>query len=550
MAAPSPAVTLVEEDVNLVPTVPAFLASSPSAAEQGLTPDLKDPKDTLSDSDCKTAPYPTLPAGLRLEEVPKSTYLILSFTSEPIHPADPLSWSVKRRYWITAVAALLGLNTALAGSTPSGAAPFIKDRFGSDVNAFLLTTFLFGYVAATFICAPLSEAFGRRNVFIWSTLGYTAFSGACIAAPSWQALLALRFMSGLFGAVPPTGCGAVCGDIWNAKDRSIPLAWFSVATFAGPAVGPVMGSFSAARIDWRYPFIFLTIISAVILLITVLSCPETYPLKILTPIAQDLRTSTGDERIVSRLELAALEAKRIEMVEGKLGFWKAEVKRIVGTPILMLVQEPVVMLVTGYMMVTYGLVFLLFVAYPIIFSDLHGLEPGYASLPFLSTIGGALISFPLTLLFQKRYLREIANNGGVATPEMRLAMCEYGGALCVFAFIWLGWTGYKVSVPVALPALAGIPQGVASIFIFRSLQIYLIDTYERNAASATAAAVVCRSLAGATFPLFAEKMFVKLGVNWACTVLAGMMLVFVPVPYFFAKYGPRLRKNSKWASGR
>lgn len=38
---------------------------------------------------------------------------------------------------------------------------------------------------------------------------------------------------------------------------------------------------------------------------------------------------------------------------------------------------------------------------------------------------------------------------------------------------------------------------------------YMIDAYERNAASAIAANVVMRSLAGAAFPIFAQAMFRK-----------------------------------------
>ena len=42
------------------------------------------------------------------------------------------------------------------------------------------------------------------------------------------------------------------------------------------------------------------------------------------------------------------------------------------------------------------------------------------------------------------------------------------------------------------------------MLIFRSLQTYMIDVYERNAASAIAANVVVRSICGAVFPIFAS----------------------------------------------
>jgi hypothetical protein len=44
------------------------------------------------------------------------------------------------------------------------------------------------------------------------------------------------------------------------------------------------------------------------------------------------------------------------------------------------------------MSLVYGLIYLLFEAYPVIFTEVHNLQPGYSSLPFLSTLVGAIIS--------------------------------------------------------------------------------------------------------------------------------------------------------------
>lgn len=95
--------------------------------------------------------------------------------------------------------------------------------------------------------APLSEYYGRRPVFLYGTMFYTVFSGACIAAPNLDALIVLRFFAGTFGSVPTTNSGAVCGDIWNARDRGIAMAFYSLATFAGPAF---VATFFSQLIDW------------------------------------------------------------------------------------------------------------------------------------------------------------------------------------------------------------------------------------------------------------------------------------------------------------
>jgi DHA1 family multidrug resistance protein-like MFS transporter len=67
------------------------------------------------------------------------------------------------------------------------------------------------------------------------------------------------------------------------------------------------------------------------------------------------------------------------------------------------------------------------------------------------------------------------------------------------------------------------------------------------AASAVAANTFLRSLAGAGFPLFAQPMFKRLGVNWAGTLLGCIALCLVPIPICFIVYGERLRRKSSFA---
>jgi putative effector of murein hydrolase LrgA (UPF0299 family) len=38
-----------------------------------------------------------------------------------------------------------------------------------------------------------------------------------------------------------------------------------------------------------------------------------------------------------------------------------------------------------------------------------------------------------------------------------------------------------------------------------------------------------------------------LGVNWACTLIGLLMLLFVPAPFLFYKYGHIIRGKSKFA---
>ncbi|GAA6019427.1 hypothetical protein JCM11491_004824 [Sporobolomyces phaffii] len=494
-----------------------------------------------STKESKIGSRPPIPAGLDLTPLPASSLLVLTFSSTPTHPDDPLCRSLASKFWSTLVAALL---SAVASSCSSGAASYIHAELGGN-EALPLSMYLFGYSVGPFLVAPLSETFGRRPLFIAGLACFTAFMAATGASPNYGSMLTFRFLSGVSGAVPMTNSGAVCGDLWDSRSRGTAMAFYSVATFAGPALGPVIASFAALRFGWPWAFYIPALISGGLLVVTVVSLPETYPPVILSRVAARLRQDTSDERIVSSLEVAAIQAKQ----KRKLARIRAELYRLFAMPFVLLFTELIIALLTAYMSLVYGLIYLLFEGYPIIFTDIHHLPPGYSSLPFLSTFVGAILSVPLTLWYQKRYVRATKLNDGVSTPEMRLPPSEAGGILIVVAFVWLGWSGNSRSVPWIVPTLSGIVQGIGSVLIFRSLQTYLIDAYERFAASALASNVVARSIAGAVFPLFARSMFAHLGVGPSCSLLAGLMAVLVPVPFLFERYGERIRRGSKFARG-
>ncbi|GAA5922431.1 hypothetical protein JCM1841_004906 [Sporobolomyces salmonicolor] len=488
--------------------------------------------------------HAAVPAGLSATRVPNSPYLVLAFAKTPEHPDDPLCRSKASKASLTLLAALLVMISAITSSCSSGAAPFIQAALGGN-TALPLSLYLLGYSAGPFVVAPLSEAYGRRPLFIAGLILFTAFTGGCAAAPSYGALLVLRFCAGFAGAVPMTNSGAVCGDIWAPKERGTAMSFYSVATFSGPALGPIIASFAADRISWHWAFIIPTIIGGVLCVAVILACPETYPPVILSRVARQLRQETGDDRIFSALELAEMASRAKPRVERA----KAEAYRLFAMPFVLLFTEIIVALITAYMSVVYGLIYLLFEGYPVIFSEMHHLGPGYSSLPFLSTFVGAVIAVPISLLYQKRYILAV-KEAGKHEPEMRLPPAQIGGILFVCAFLWLGWGGNSARTPWIVPTLSGILQGIGSVLIFRALQTFLIDAYERYAASALASQVVVRSITGAVCPLFTPAMFHRLGPGWACTVLAAVMLILVPVPFVFERYGAQLRRNSKFAPGR
>lgn len=115
--------------------------------------------------------------------------------------------------------------------------------------------FLLGYCAGPLAFAPLSETYGRRYIFYISFMVYIAFNFLCAFAPNFGSLLVGRFLAGTFVSCPLSNAPGVLADIWEATERGNALALFSMMTFAGPALGPVVGGFLELKKDWRWDFV-------------------------------------------------------------------------------------------------------------------------------------------------------------------------------------------------------------------------------------------------------------------------------------------------------
>lgn len=84
------------------------------------------------------------------------------------------------------------------------------------------------------------------------------------------------------------------------------------------------------------------------------------------------------------------------------------------------------------------------------------------------------------------------------------------------------------------------------LLIFMAMLNYLTDAYETLSASAQSAASCTRSIFGAVLPLAAKPMFTRLGVAWACSLIAFISLGVSVIPFAFIRYGDRIRANSKF----
>lgn len=124
-----------------------------------------------------------------------------------------------------------------------------------------------------------------------------------------------------------------------------------------------------------------------------------------------------------------------------------------------------------------------------------------------------------------------------------------GGLIVPIGLFIYGWTAeYKTHWIV--PNIGAALFAIGLIITFQCCQTYVIDAYTRYAASATGVTAFVRTMAGFSFPLFADGLYRALGLGWGNSLLGFISLgmgVVAPAMLWF--WGEWMRAKSPYCAG-
>lgn len=201
-----------------------------------------------------------------------------------------------------------------------------------------------------------------------------------------------------------------------------------------------------------------------------------------------------------------------------------------------------------YIALIYGILYIWFEAFPIVFQEIHGFNAGESGLAFLGIlVSTCCITVPAYFFWKYSYQSKHFDKNGNIAPEHQLPPACLGAFCLPLSLFFFGWTGQFASVHWIVPIIASMFFAVGGCLIFNTIFCYQAHAYPRFAASVLAGNDCLRSSFGAGFPLFATAMFHNLGVGWACSLLGFLTILFVPYPFLLYRYGKKLRLRSRWA---
>ena len=136
--------------------------------------------------------------------------------------------------------------------------PALRREFAtSSVSdlAWVITGYAVTFAALLAAAGRLSDAIGRRRVFLLGVALFTLASLASAAAPSLGLLIAARFVQGAGAALSlPSGLGIVLGAT-PPDQRAAAIGVWGAAAGAAAAVGPTVGGLLVDTVGWRSVFL-------------------------------------------------------------------------------------------------------------------------------------------------------------------------------------------------------------------------------------------------------------------------------------------------------
>jgi MFS family permease len=231
--------------------------------------------------------------------------------------------------------------------------------------------------------------------------------------------------------------------MFPAEQRGLAMSIFAAAPFLGPTIGkpnsmarsfrdiknsqnagPIIGGFLGETEGWRWVEGLMAIFTGALWIIGALTIPETYSPVILRRRAAKLSKLTGK-----------IYKSRMEVENGKKTA-SQEFKTALSRPWILLFLEPIVLLLSIYMAIIYGTLYMLFSAFPIVYQENRGWSQGIGGLSFIGVMLGMIIAVCYSIWDNKRYRLFSEKCDGKAPPEARLPPSMVGSICLPIGMFW------------------------------------------------------------------------------------------------------------------
>ncbi|KAK4215311.1 major facilitator superfamily domain-containing protein [Rhypophila decipiens] len=195
-------------------------------------------------------------------------------------PNDPLNWPLWKRDLITFILSITAIFATALGPLLAANTITLTFAFTRPFSAIAELTgwYLLGVGAAGFLFVPSGRIWGKRHLFVFSTILLvitSAWGGASNTKGLYRSMVAARVWQGIATAPFEAFVNAAVGDLYYVHERGKRMAFSNLAVFGGAFFTPILVGKITATIGWPWTFYFISIFCAACLPAIFFFCPET-----------------------------------------------------------------------------------------------------------------------------------------------------------------------------------------------------------------------------------------------------------------------------------
>ncbi|UZJ53665.1 hypothetical protein CBS101457_002985 [Exobasidium rhododendri] len=454
---------------------------------------------------------------------------------------EPKSWSKSYRILHLCIVSTGLFLVSWSASVYLSVAPAVAEEFGVNTTESRLpfVFYILAWGAGPLLIGPFADYYGRSPMYFYTILLWSIFHIGAATSNNLAALIITRFFAAFFGSSHFVMGGAVAVDLFEGLDvarffsLNISTIWF------GPVLGPLLGGFIAQYCmplvsrygGWRWTM-WASAIAGLVLAIVEAFLPETHT-QLLAKSSPRTRFLFFGGRSIGDPSLQQLSPLRRIVIVG-------------SQAAKMIVTEPIILFLSIWQSTVFGIVYMFFSAFPVVFEDIYHFDEAQVGLSFL----GLLVGLAAYSIFDYTYLtawwgRRVASKG--PSPEHRTIPAMISG-VCIVVSLFLFAALARPSVHWIGPIIASALYGFGALGVVLSTFGYLLDTYKPCIPAAAAAISVVRSAITAFCPLFGDVFFRNVGVQNASIILACISLLELGIPLIALVYGRKIRSKSQQAA--
>ena len=320
--------------------------------------------------------------------------------------------------------------------------------------------------------------------------------------------------------------------MFREADRGKSMAIVALLTYAGPALGPIVGGIVTQLLRWEWAFWLLSIVNAVVVTLGLYFLDETY-----TPVL------LGRKRGVPETA-PSVHRNFFRNYKDLMRDFGARPNplRTLARPLIFYWTRPVILVVAGLLALDMGVYCLMLSSLSNLWINKYHSSELKSSLHYIAvaigaTINGQFGSYLMDRLYN--YLKH--RNGGTGAPEFRVPYLVPGLILMPAGLLWYGWSAQHM-LPWIIVDVGVAIFTLGSFTTAQAVNAYQLDEFGEHGASAMAASCLLQNLIGFVLPIFAPQMYEAMGYGWGNSLIALIMVgVGVPMAAILWFWGGRLR---------